>query len=82
MRLTDFKALTFDCYGTLIDWEAGMMQALNRLVGKSKRKLMRDLILEAHARHESHSSVKRRQSATAIFCQWSTSDWPRNGASR
>ena len=28
MRLTDFKALTFDCYGTLIDWETGMMQAL------------------------------------------------------
>ena len=24
MRLTDFKALTFDCYGTLIDWETGM----------------------------------------------------------
>ncbi len=26
MRLTDFKALTFDCYGTLIDWETGMMR--------------------------------------------------------
>ena len=35
MRLTDFKALTFDCYGTLIDWEAGMMQALSGLVGKT-----------------------------------------------
>ena len=22
-KLTDFKALTFDCYGTLIDWESG-----------------------------------------------------------
>ena len=22
MRLIDFKVLTFDCYGTLIDWEA------------------------------------------------------------
>ena len=28
MRLTDFKALTFDCYGTLIDWETGMIEAL------------------------------------------------------
>ena len=53
MRLTDFKALTFDCYGTLIDWESGMMQALGGLVGKSRRTLTRDLILEAHARHES-----------------------------
>ena len=53
MRLTDFKALTFDCYGTLIDWESGMMQALGGLVAKSRRRLTRDLILEAHARHES-----------------------------
>ena len=28
MRLTDFKVLTFDCYGTLIDWETGMVEAL------------------------------------------------------
>ena len=27
MKLTDFKALTFDCYGTLIDWETGMVEA-------------------------------------------------------
>ena len=53
MRLTDFKALTFDCYGTLIDWETGMMRALGGLAGKSKRTLTRDLVLEAHARHES-----------------------------
>ena len=24
MQLTDFEALSFDCYGTLIDWEAGL----------------------------------------------------------
>jgi hypothetical protein len=28
MRLTDFSALTFDCYGTLIDWETGILAAL------------------------------------------------------
>jgi 2-haloacid dehalogenase len=26
-----FKALTFDCYGTLIDWETGLRAALGRL---------------------------------------------------
>ena len=25
MELTDFEALSFDCYGTLIDWEAGLL---------------------------------------------------------
>lgn len=53
MRLTDFRALTFDCYGTLIDWESGMFEALKPLTGRVKKPLSRDAILEAHARHES-----------------------------
>ena len=28
MELTDFEALSFDCYGTLIDWEAGLLAVL------------------------------------------------------
>ena len=28
MQLTDFEALSFDCYGTLIDWEAGLLAVL------------------------------------------------------
>jgi len=27
-RLNDFDALTFDCYGTLVDWERGILDAL------------------------------------------------------
>ena len=53
MKLTDFDALTFDCYGTLIDWESGMIAGLKPLVDKVDRKLTRNDILEAHARHES-----------------------------
>jgi 2-haloacid dehalogenase len=37
MRLTDFKLLTFDCYGTLIDWETGILEYLQRLL-RSKGK--------------------------------------------
>ncbi|KAI1129202.1 HAD-like domain-containing protein [Nemania abortiva] len=32
--LTGFKALSFDCYGTLIDWEAGIQNALRPLVSQ------------------------------------------------
>ncbi len=53
MKLTDFKALTFDCYGTLIDWESGMIAGLKPLTGKVSRSLSRDEILQAHAHHES-----------------------------
>ena len=28
MRLSDFEAMSFDCYGTLIDWEAGLSAVL------------------------------------------------------
>jgi 2-haloacid dehalogenase len=31
MRLSDFEALSFDCYGTLIDWETGILNALRRV---------------------------------------------------
>ena len=57
MRLSDFKALTFDCYGTLIDWESGMVEALKPMISRMKTVLPRDAILEAHARHESSQQV-------------------------
>jgi 2-haloacid dehalogenase len=53
MRLTDFKALTFDCYGTLIDWETGLYAALQPLLRKGGVTLKRDEVLAAFARHES-----------------------------
>lgn len=53
MKLTDFKALTFDVYGTLIDWETGMVEGLKPLTDRADRKLTRNDILQAHARHES-----------------------------
>ena len=53
MKLTDFKVLTFDVYGTLIDWESGMINALKPLTDRVNQTLSRDDILEAHAYHES-----------------------------
>ncbi len=57
MKLSGFKALTFDCYGTLIDWESGMIAALKPLTSRVKKKLSRDEILEAHGRHESAQQI-------------------------
>ena len=52
MRLSDFRVLTFDCYGTLIDWETGILDALRPLVARLRQPLNSDQILAAHARHE------------------------------
>ena len=53
MKLTDYKVLTFDCYGTLIDWEAGIYAALQPLLAKAATPLSKDDVLETFARHES-----------------------------
>lgn len=53
MKLTDFDALTFDCYGTLIDWERGIVKGLAPLAARTRRALSRDQILEAFAQCES-----------------------------
>lgn len=53
MKLSDFSTLTFDCYGTLIDWESGMVAGLEPLTARLDGRLTRNQILEAHARHES-----------------------------
>jgi 2-haloacid dehalogenase len=53
VKLTDFKVLTFDCYGTLIDWESGISNALVPLAKKAKAPAERDQLLQIFARHES-----------------------------
>jgi 2-haloalkanoic acid dehalogenase type II len=50
-RLTDFRVLTFDCYGTLIDWESGILAALAPLTARAG--VAREAALEAFGRHES-----------------------------
>lgn len=58
MLLKDFNVLTFDCYGTLIDWESGMIEGLKPLTNKLKAELSRDAVLEAHANYESSQQVQ------------------------
>ena len=57
MRLSDFKALTFDCYGTLIDWETGIVNALGALVAQAGAAKARAEVLESFARHEAAQQV-------------------------
>ena len=45
MKLTDFKALSFDCYGTLIDWETGLLAALKPLTNRVESNLDRGNVL-------------------------------------
>ncbi len=51
MKLTDFKLLSFDCYGTLIDWETGLRAALAPLMARAG--VAPDRALADFAREES-----------------------------
>ena len=53
MRLSDFSVLTFDCYGTLIDWETGIWNALAPWLERQGVSLARDQLLEAFSELES-----------------------------
>lgn len=79
MKLTDFKALTFDVYGTLIDWESGMVEGLKGLTARVGGELTRDQILEAHARHESSQQAftpsMRYQDLLAIVYKRLAEEW-------
>jgi 2-haloalkanoic acid dehalogenase type II len=51
--LRDYKVLTFDCYGTLIDWESGIWDALQPLLmANGTDQVTRARGLAAFARHE------------------------------
>lgn len=53
MKLTDFKVLTFDCYGTLIDWESGLFEALKPWLDREGITAGREEVLETYAKCES-----------------------------
>jgi 2-haloacid dehalogenase/putative hydrolase of the HAD superfamily len=53
MKLSDFKVISFDVYGTLIDWESGIINALKPMTDCVSANLPRNEILEAHAFYES-----------------------------
>ena len=54
----DFDVLTFDCYGTLIDWEAGILAALRPvLAAHGIDAADDDALLAAFARHEAASEA-------------------------
>ncbi|MSO99623.1 MAG: haloacid dehalogenase type II [Acetobacteraceae bacterium] len=57
MKLTDFRVLSFDCYGTLIDWESGILTALRPLVHRAGLTLDGEAILAAFAQQETEQQA-------------------------
>jgi 2-haloacid dehalogenase len=47
-----FEILTFDCYGTLIDWETGLLASLQRILSAHSRKISDSQVLELYGTFE------------------------------
>ena len=65
---TDFDVLTFDCYGTLIDWETGLLGALREQLGDAVSAVADDELLEAFAAVE-HRAQAPYQPYRAVLAQ-------------
>ncbi len=57
LDLDRYDALTFDCYGTLIDWETGILAALRGALPALE--LADEALLEGFARHEAAQEAGR-----------------------
>lgn len=56
-RLSDYQLLCFDVYGTLIDWEGGIIQALQPILSSSDKQFTREHLLTIY--HELESNQQR-----------------------
>jgi 2-haloacid dehalogenase len=57
VRLTDFSAMSFDCYGTLIDWEAGLACVLTPWARSAGLDFDDQVLLAAYSRHEAEAEA-------------------------
>ena len=78
MNLADYDALSFDCYGTLIDWEAGMSSVLAPWAREVGLDLTDEELLLVYAEKE---VPVERENPTALYPTILAESFRRIGAS-
>lgn len=58
MNLSDFDALSFDCYGTLIDWETGIAAVLRTWADAHGLPMTDEQLLTAYSTHQAQAEVE------------------------
>ena len=64
LDLTEYKALSFDCYGTLIDWEAGISAVIGPWAREEGLDLSDEELLLAYADNEADVE---RETPSALY---------------
>jgi len=57
LNFSRFECLTFDCYGTLIDWESGILAALKPVLAEHNRTLKDEELLELYGKFEAQAEA-------------------------
>ncbi len=78
MNLADYDALSFDCYGTLIDWETGIASVLAPWAQEAGLHLTDEELLTAYADNEAYAE---RENTTALYPAILAESFRRTGAS-
>jgi 2-haloacid dehalogenase len=58
LDFTRFKILTFDCYGTMIDWESGIFAALRPILTAHNQKITDSALLELYSELEASAEAE------------------------
>jgi len=64
---SSFEAMTFDCYGTLVDWERGILDALRPTLGAHGVEEEDEALLERFGRLESTVQAERFRSYREVL---------------
>ena len=64
-----FQAITFDCYGTLIDWESGILRVLRPLLAEHGKPVDPEEILEVYAELEPAIQAAKYEPYRAVLAE-------------
>jgi 2-haloacid dehalogenase len=67
MDFSPFTTISFDCYGTLIDWESGMLPALRTILERHGQPLPYAVILELYGEFEAAAESGEYQSYRRVL---------------
>ena len=70
----EFDIITFDCYGTLIDWEGGMVNAFESEASRDGVTLQRAEIIAAYMSEEPSVEAGGYQSYRAVLTDQEVKD--------
>jgi 2-haloacid dehalogenase len=78
VNLGDYDALSFDCYGTLIDWETGIASVLTPWAREAGLDVTDEELLQAYAENE---EITERENPTGLYPTILADTFRRIGAS-